>query len=57
MFQFGVSSSTPPRKIVVDEGAGAANMLVLPRAGGNLLFATNQAEGEIAAYAARGWED
>jgi len=53
MFQFGAGEPTRPRKIVVEEGAGAANMLVLPRPGGDLLFAANQAEGEIAVYAER----
>ncbi|MGA2642191.1 MAG: hypothetical protein ABSG21_14960 [Spirochaetia bacterium] len=53
LFQFSADASTPPRKIVVDEGAGAANMLVLPQAGGDLLFAANQAAGEIAVYGTR----
>ena len=52
LFQFGAGGSMPPRKIVVEEGVGAANMLVLPRAGGDLLFAANQAAREIAVYSA-----
>ncbi|MGO9309343.1 MAG: hypothetical protein ACLQDL_10015 [Spirochaetia bacterium] len=51
MFEFDAGEPTRPRKIVVEDGAGAANMLVLPHAGGDLLFAANQAAGEIAVYA------
>jgi len=57
LFQFGPDAAARPRRIVVDESAGAANMLVLEQAGGDLLFAANQAEGEIAVYAARPGKD
>jgi hypothetical protein len=42
-----------PRRIVVDESPAAANMLILPQAGGDLLFSANQAAGEIAVYSVR----
>jgi hypothetical protein len=51
LFQFD-SDPERPRRIVVDRGAGAANMLVLGHAGGDRLFAANQAAGEIVMYAA-----
>jgi hypothetical protein len=53
LFQFGGDPAESPRRIVVDEGAAAANMIILPRPGGDLLFSANQAEGEIAFYAAQ----
>jgi hypothetical protein len=52
MFQFAEDPQSP-RRIVVDESPAASNMVVLPRAEGDLLFSANQAEGEIAVYAAR----
>ena len=52
LFQFG-GDAADPRRLVVDHGAGAANMLVLESAGGDRLFAANQAAGEIAMYSAR----
>jgi hypothetical protein len=54
LFQFADGSGRPTR-IVVDDGAGAANMLVIghgTRAGRDRLFAANQAAGEIAMYMA-----
>ena len=48
-FRFGDDAARPER-VVVDEGAGAANMLVLGHAGRDRLFAANQAAGEIAMY-------
>jgi hypothetical protein len=52
LFQFDEGASSP-RRIVVDEGPGAANMLVLSVHGRDMLFSANQAEGEIAVYAVR----
>ena len=52
MFQFAENPESP-RRIVVDESPAASNMVVLPRAGGDMLFSANQAEGEIAVYTAR----
>jgi hypothetical protein len=52
LFQFGEDAGRP-RRIVVDESPAAANMLVVPQAGGDLLFSANQAEGEIVMYRAR----
>jgi hypothetical protein len=43
-----------PERIVVDAGVGAANMLVLRHQGADLIFATNQAAGEIVCYRAVG---
>lgn len=37
-------------RIVVDEGAGAANMVVVPARDGDLIFSANQAAGEIVTY-------
>lgn len=50
LFQFGDAGSAKPRRIVVDEGAGAANMVVLGHGGHDRLFAANQAAGEIVMY-------
>jgi hypothetical protein len=49
LFRFGGDAARPER-VVVDEGAGAANMLVLGHAGRDRLFAANQAAGEIVMY-------
>ncbi len=46
----GKSRLLSPSRIVVDAGAGAANMLALRHDGTDLIFATNQAGGEIALY-------
>jgi hypothetical protein len=46
----GKSRFLSPSRLVIDEGAGAANMLVLGHEGGDLIFAANQAGGEIAVY-------
>ncbi len=51
LFRFARGLSQPTR-VVVDPGAGAANMLILSRAGGDLVFSTNQSAGEIAVYQA-----
>jgi hypothetical protein len=52
MFQFE-EDPKHPRRIVVDESPAAANMVIMPRAGGDLLFSANQAEGEVAVYKVR----
>jgi hypothetical protein len=39
-----------PQRIVVDAGVAAANMLVLPQDGGDIIVSTNQGEGEIVRY-------
>jgi hypothetical protein len=52
LFQFDPGDASRPRRIVVDQSPAAANMLVLPRAGGDLLFSANQAAGEIVVYRA-----
>jgi hypothetical protein len=39
-----------PERIVLEEGAGAANMLVLRHEGRDLVFSTNQVRGEIVMY-------
>jgi hypothetical protein len=41
-----------PSRTVVDAGVGAANMLILRHGDADLVFSTNQASGEIAAYLA-----
>ncbi|HTP60068.1 MAG TPA: hypothetical protein VMM82_14185 [Spirochaetia bacterium] len=41
-----------PALTVVDAGVGAANMLILRHGNEDLVFSTNQASGEIAAYSA-----
>jgi hypothetical protein len=48
LFEF--SSGRGPARTVIDQGCGSANLLVLPTKGRDLLFATNQAAGEIARY-------
>jgi hypothetical protein len=53
LFQFGEDGTTKPRRIVVEDGAGAANMLVLRHAGRDHLFAANQAAGEVVRYTPR----
>ena len=54
LFQFGGDSQSNPRRIVVEAGAGAANMLVLPWEGRDRIFSANQAAGEIVMYTAAG---
>jgi hypothetical protein len=54
LFQFDKAQPERPLRIVVDQEPAAANMLVLHRKGGDLLFSANQAEGEIAVYTADG---
>ena len=49
LFQFDADSAKP-RRVVVDAGAGAANMIVLGHGGRDHLFAANQAAGEIVMY-------
>jgi hypothetical protein len=43
-------SLADPERIVVEAGAGAANMLVLKNDGVELIFATSQAAGEVVCY-------
>lgn len=50
LFQFEKTGEGRPARIVVDPGAGAANMILLRHEGRDHIFATNQAEGEIAVY-------
>jgi hypothetical protein len=50
LFQFGHGVSAKPRRIVVDEGAGAANMLILSSAGRDHILSANQAAGQIVMY-------
>jgi hypothetical protein len=52
LFQFDPGDVSRPKRIVVDESPAAANMVVLPHAGGDMVFSANQAEGEIAVYKA-----
>jgi hypothetical protein len=52
LFQFDSEDVSRPQRIVVDESPAAANMLILPQAGGDLLFSANQAAGEIVMYRA-----
>jgi len=54
LFQFDADSPSRPRRIVVDAGAAAANMLVLPWQGRDRIFSANQAAGEIVMYTAAG---
>jgi len=42
-----------PRRIVVEAGAGAANMIVLSHGGTDRILSTNQAAGQIALYTPR----
>jgi hypothetical protein len=51
LFQFGDYPARPAR-VVVDNGTGAANMVVLRDGGRDRLFAANQAAGEIVMYMA-----
>jgi hypothetical protein len=39
-----------PERIVLEEGAGAASMLVLHHQGRDLVFSTNQVRGEVVVY-------
>ncbi len=48
--QRGSSPFPAPARVVVDAGAGSANMLVLRSAGVEHIFATNQGGSEIAVY-------
>jgi hypothetical protein len=50
---FAFDPDGQPRRIVVDEGAGAANALVVRTPGGHALLSANQAAGQIALYAPR----
>jgi hypothetical protein len=50
LFQFDGDSPSRPRRIVVEPGAAAANMLVLPWEGRDRIFSANQAAGEIVMY-------
>jgi hypothetical protein len=46
----GTGSLADPERIVVDAGAGAANMIVLRHEGSDLIFSTNQAAGEVVCF-------
>jgi hypothetical protein len=49
LFQFG-DDPRKPRRIIVDDGVGAANMLMLRHAGRDHVFAANQTPGQIVMY-------
>jgi len=50
LFQFDQGAPARPTAIVVDAGAAAANMLVLPFEGRDRIFSANQAAGELVMY-------
>jgi len=53
LFQFANSRTAGtlgPERVVVDAGAGSANMLVVASGGVERIFATNQGSGEISVY-------
>ena len=54
LFLFDSGSPSRPRRIVVEAGAAAANMLVLPWQGKDRIFSANQAAGEVVMYTAAG---
>jgi hypothetical protein len=54
LFLFDGDSPSSPRRVVVEAGAAAANMLVLPWEGRDRIFSANQAAGEIVMYTAAG---
>ncbi len=54
LFQFSAESPSTPHRIVVEAGAAAANMLVLPWEGRDRIFSANQAAAEIVMYTAAG---
>lgn len=54
LFQFPANASEKPRRIVVEEGAGAANMLVVTYAGKDHILSANQVSSEIVLYTADG---
>jgi hypothetical protein len=53
LFQFDPNTPSKPKRFVVDEGVGAANMLVLQINGVDHIFSANQAAGEVALYAVK----
>lgn len=50
LFQFVDGPFAKPRRIVVDEGVGAANMLFVSYGGKDHILAANQVEGQIVKY-------
>lgn len=53
LFRFDDGASGRPRRIVVDEGAGAANMVVVTHQGKDRILSANQAAGQIVLYTPR----
>ncbi len=53
LFQFSAEAPSRPQRVVVEEGAAAANMLVLPFEGKDLIFSANQAESQVVCYTPR----
>ena len=54
LYQFVDGPSAKPRRIVVDEGVGAANMLFVSSGGRDHILAANQVSGQIVKYSPRG---
>jgi hypothetical protein len=53
LFQFSREAPSRPERVVVEAGAAAANMLVVPVDGTDLIFSMNQAAAEIVVYRPR----
>jgi len=54
LFQFSPGAPSRPVQVVVDAGAAAANLLVLPWEGRDRIFSANQAAGELVMYTPAG---
>jgi hypothetical protein len=54
LFQFDPTAPGRPRRIVLEQGAGAANMAVVSHAGRDHVLSANQAAGQIVLYTPRG---
>jgi hypothetical protein len=52
LFRFDGSAPGRPEAVIVDAGAAAANMLLLPWQGRDRIFSANQAAGELVLYTA-----
>ena len=50
LFQFSAEAPSRPQRLVVDPGAAAANMIVLPVGGADRIFSANQGAGELVMY-------
>jgi hypothetical protein len=53
LFQFDAAAPARPRRIVLEPGAGAANMAVVSHAGKDHVLSANQAAGQIVLYTPR----